>query len=148
MEELLAYAYLLGMDLIPEEIYEEKLNELFLEDPTDEDLLELEFLNRNRKETVIYIRTHINYNDMDIDKFGRMLFTLLRPIYASMDIHRFGSVMYSLWEGLPGNLQSIKPFWTLSYADDPLSWGDVKQSREIYEEMLNYYEADSLTEYL
>ncbi len=52
MEELLAYAYLLGMDLIPEEIYEEKLNELFLENPTDEDLLELEFLNRNRKETV------------------------------------------------------------------------------------------------
>ncbi len=51
MEELLAYAYLLGMDLIPEETYEEKLNELFLENPTDEDLHELEFLNRNRKET-------------------------------------------------------------------------------------------------
>ena len=52
MEELLAYAYLLEMDLISEEIYEDKLNELFLENPTDEDLLELEFLNRKRKETV------------------------------------------------------------------------------------------------
>ena len=60
MEELLAYAYLLEMDLISEEIYEDKLNELFLENPTDEDLLELEFLNRKRKETVRYIRTHIN----------------------------------------------------------------------------------------
>ena len=128
MEELLAYAYLLGMDLIPEEIYEEKLHKLFLENPTDEDLLELEFLSGNRKETVRYIRIHIDYNSMDFD--------------------RFGSAMYSLWEGLPGNLQSIKPFWTLSYADDPLSWGDVEQSREIYEEMLDYYEADSLTEYL
>ncbi len=132
MEELLAYAYLLGMDLIPEEMYEEKLNELFLGNSTDEDLLELEFLNRNRKETVIYIRTHINYNDMDIDKFGRMLFVLLRPIYVSMDIHRFGSAMYSLWENLPGNLQMVKSFWTLSYADDPLSWRDEKQCRKWY----------------
>ena len=39
MEELLVYAYLLEMDLIPEAIYEEKLNELFLQNPTDEDLL-------------------------------------------------------------------------------------------------------------
>ena len=39
MEELLAYAYLLEMDLIPETVYEEKLNELFLQNPTDEDLL-------------------------------------------------------------------------------------------------------------
>ncbi len=30
METLLAYAYLLGMDLISEAIYEGKLNELFL----------------------------------------------------------------------------------------------------------------------
>ncbi len=81
MEELLAYAYLLGTDLIFEEIYEDKLDELFLENPADEDLLELEFLNRNRKETVIYIRIHINYNDMDIDKFGRRLIELLKPIF-------------------------------------------------------------------
>ncbi|MBQ4523134.1 MAG: hypothetical protein IJA10_09315 [Lachnospiraceae bacterium] len=146
MEELLAYAYLLGMDLISEEIYEEKLNELFLQNPTDEDLLDLEFLNRNRKETIIYIQTHLNYNSMDFDKFGRVLFGLLKPIYASMDIRRFGNAMYSLWEKLPGNLQDMQPFLILCYADDPLSWGDEKQSREIYEEMLEYYEADSLYE--
>ena len=29
MEELLAYAYLLEMDLIPETVYEEKRNELY-----------------------------------------------------------------------------------------------------------------------
>jgi len=139
MEELLAYAYLLEMDLISEEIYEDKLNELFLEDPTDEDLLELEFLNRKRKETVRYIRTHINYNDMDIDKFGKVLFELLKPIYESIDIHRFGNAMYSLWESLPGNLQDIQPFEVLCYADDPLSWRDEIQCREIYEAMLDYY---------
>ena len=140
MEELLAYAYLLEMDLISEAIYEKKLNELFLENPADEDLLELEFLNRNRKETVIYIQTHINYNDMDIDKFGRGLFELLKPIYASVDIHRFGRAMYLLWQKLPGKLPMVKPFLILSYADEPLSWGDEKQCRAIYEEMLGYYE--------
>lgn len=144
MEELLAYAYLLEMDLIPEAIYEEKLNELFLQNPTDEDLLELEFLSINKKETIIYIRTHINYYSMDYDSFGRVLFSLLKPIYRSMDIQRFGDIMYSLWESLPGDLQDKQPFWTLCYADDPLSWGDEKQSREIYEEMLEYYETDSL----
>ena len=139
MEELLAYAYLLEMDLISEEIYEDKLNELFLENPTDEDLLELELLNRKRKETVRYIRTHINYNDMDIDKFGKVLFELLKPIYESIDIHRFGNTMYSLWESLHGNLQDIQPFEVLCYADDPLSWRDEIQCREIYEAMLDYY---------
>ncbi len=146
METLLAYVYLLGMDLISEEIYEEKLNELFLENPADEDLLELEFLSGNRKETVIYIRTHIDYNFMDFNRFGRELFGLLKPIYKSMDIRRFGDAMYSLWENLAGNLQDMEPFWTLSYADDPLSWGDVEQTRKIYEEMLDYYEDESPAE--
>ncbi len=146
METLLAYAYLLGMDLISEAIYEGKLNELFLENPADEDLLELELLSGNRKETVIYIRTHIDYNFMDFNRFGRELFGLLKPIYKSMDIRRFGDAMYSLWENLAGNLQDMEPFWTLSYADDPLSWGDVEQTRKIYEEMLDYYEDESPAE--
>ncbi len=30
-------------------------------------------------------------------------------------------------------------FWTLSYADDPLSWGDEKQTSYTYERMLSYY---------
>lgn len=139
MEELFAYAYLVDMDLISGEIYEDKLNELFLKNPTDEHLLELEFLSRNRKETVRYIRRHSNYNDMDIDKFGMALFELLKPMYMSLDIHRFGNAMYSLWESLPGNLQDIQPFEALCYAHDPLSWGDEIQCREIYEAMLDYY---------
>jgi len=39
MEELLAYAYLLGVNLIFENMYEEKLHELFIKDPTDEEML-------------------------------------------------------------------------------------------------------------
>ncbi len=140
MEELLAYAYLMGEGFNIESIYEEKLNELFLLNSDDEDLLELEFLSGDIRESVIYIRAHIDYNTLDRKKFGKELMNLLKPIYKSMDIHRFGSRMYSVWEGLAGNLQDEEPFSTLCYADDPLSWGDEKQTREIYEKMLSYYD--------
>jgi hypothetical protein len=44
---------------------------------------------------------------------------------------------------LPSVIQSVEPFWSLSYADDPLSWGDVNQTKELYEEMLNFYQKDT-----
>ena len=50
--------------------------------------------------------------------------------------------MYSLWESLPGNLQNMEPFWSLCYADEPLTWGDEAQTRSLYETMLSYYEED------
>ena len=141
MEELLAYAYLLceGFDL--EEEYEEKLYELFLKDTThSEDLLTLEGLCGKMKESTIYIRTHINYSSLDREKFGKTLMTLLKHFYQSMDIEQFGQRIYSVWEGMAGNLQEEEPFSVMCYADDPLSWGDEKQTRELYEKMLNYYD--------
>lgn len=56
------------------------------------------------------------------------------------DIREFASRMYGLWEDFPGNLQDIETFWTLSHADDPLSWGDEGQTRKIYERTLCYYD--------
>lgn len=47
--------------------------------------------------------------------------------------------MYRLWEELPQEVQMKEPFWALNYADDPLSWGDEEQTRELYEKMMNYY---------
>lgn len=32
-----------------------------------------------------------------------------------------------------------EPFHTLSYADDPLSWNDEKQTRKLYEELFEFY---------
>ena len=53
--------------------------------------------------------------------------------------------MFGLWESLPGNMQNMEPFWTLCYADDPLSWGDEAQTRNVYEHMLDYYEDETNT---
>lgn len=36
-------------------------------------------------------------------------------------------------------LDEEQPFWTLSYADDPLSWGDEEQSKALYEEAFDFY---------
>ncbi len=84
--------------------------------------------------------THIDYNNLDIDLFGKALMSKLKEIYENhLDIREFASRMFHLWEGFPGNLQNIEPFWTLSYADDPLSWGDKEQTSYIYERMLSYY---------
>ncbi|WP_353738826.1 hypothetical protein, partial [Faecalibaculum rodentium] len=67
---------------------------------------------------------YIDYKKLDLERFGRILMSKLETVYANCsDIEYFANRMYSLWESLPGNIQDIEPFWTLCYADDPLSWG-------------------------
>ena len=105
----------------------------------DPDLLYLEW-ETDIKKSIIYVRTHIDYNNLDIEQFGKVLMSKLKAVYVNCsDIKRFASQMYSVWESLPRNIQKLEPFWTLCYADDPLSWGDEEQTRSIYEHMLNYY---------
>ena len=140
MEELLVYVILLCEELVAEDEYNKRLDELFLSTPENDDLLYLEW-ETDIKKAVIYVGTHIDYNCLELEQFGRILMGKLKAIYVNCpDIKHFASRMYSLWEGLPGNIQNIEPFWTLSYADDPLSWGDEEQTRSIYEHMLDYYE--------
>lgn len=139
MEELLVYAILLYEELITEDEYNKRLDELFLSTPEDDELLYLEW-ETDMKKAIIYVRTHIDYNNLDLEQFGRILMSKLKTAYVNcLDIKCFAGRMYNLWESLPGNIQNIEPFWTLCYADDPLSWGDEEQTRNIYEHMLNYY---------
>ena len=144
MEELLVEAILLYEELVTEDEYSKRLDELFLNKPEDEDLLYLEW-ETDIKKAIIYIRTHIDYETFELERFGRILMSKLKVVYVNcLDMKCFASRMYSLWESLPGNIQNIEPFWTLSYADDPLAWGDEEQTRKIYENMLDYYK-DSYT---
>ncbi|RKI38526.1 hypothetical protein D7V86_16780 [bacterium D16-51] len=139
MEELLVFVILLYEKLITENEYNKWLDELFSDNPENADLLYLEW-ETDIKKAIIYVRTHCDYNNFDIERFGKILMGRLREVYInSSDIKCFANRMYSLWESLPGNIQDIEPFWALSYADDPLSWGDEEQARSIYEEMLDYY---------
>lgn len=139
MEELLAYVILLYEGFVTEDEYNKRLDELFLSAPENDDLLSLEW-ETDISKAIVYVRTHIDYKNLDIEQFGRTLMERLKAAYENCsDIKYFAGRMYSLWESIPGNLQDIEPFWTLSYADDPLSWGDEKQTRSIYEHMFGYY---------
>ncbi len=139
MEELLTYAILLDAEFVTENEYSKRLDELFLNNPENDDLLYLEW-ETDIKKAIIYIRTHIDYKNLDLERFGKILMNKLRVLYLNFsDIKCFASRTYSLWKNLPGNVQNIEPFWTLCYADDPISWGDEEQTRNIYEHMLSYY---------
>ncbi len=139
MEELLVYAILLYQNIITEEMYQKRLNELFLKDIENEIFLKLEWETDINK-AIIYIRTHINYQNINHEEFGKSLMKVLKKYYeCCTSIEQFSEKMYLLWKSLPGEIQDKQPFFTLSYADDPLSWGDEKQTRSIYENMLNYY---------
>ncbi|MGM0125067.1 hypothetical protein IGI37_002463 [Enterococcus sp. AZ194] len=75
--------------------------------------------------------------------FGQYLFEKLKKIYFSdeLQIDEFGRKMYSIWNTyLPDCLAKEEPFWTLSYADDCLSYGDEKQTRELYEKAFDFYQ--------
>ena len=86
------------------------------------------------------MRAHVDYHNMDIDLFSRILMNKCKEAYENeSDIKKFANRMLNLWVGLPGTLQNREPFWTLSYANDPLSWGDEEQTRKIYEQMFGYY---------
>ena len=141
MEELLAYTILLYEEIVTEEEYQERLHALFLAYSHDRTLLDLE-CETNIQEAVIYIRTRADYGYLGLhpETFGRALMEKLREYYARCtDLRQFGSKMHSVWESLPGRLYNQEPFWTLSYADDPLSWGDEEQTRSFYERMFAYY---------
>ena len=68
MEELLVYAILLYEGLAAENEYNKRLDELFLSTPENDnlfdDLLYLEY-ETDIKKAIIYVRTHIEYNNLN-----------------------------------------------------------------------------------
>ncbi|MEE0266291.1 MAG: hypothetical protein UD936_11770 [Acutalibacteraceae bacterium] len=147
MEELLVYALLLAVGFDVEEKYQSKLDELFLANPTDDFLLELETISSNIKDSIcrINIRLNTTFNrdnscDINYDIFGKALMDSLKPFYHNTDLILFAKKGYSLWEMLPDVIWEEEPFFSLSYADEPLSYGDEAQAYELYEAMLNYYD--------
>ena len=141
----MTYAILLSEELGAESEYYKRLDELFLGNSESDDLLYLEW-ETDIKKAVIYMKTHIDYNNFDFNWFGKILMSKLGTIYKNCtDIKLFAERMYRLWESLPENIQNMEPFQILCYAGDSLSWGDEEQAKNIYEYMLNYYESFHLS---
>ncbi len=139
MEKLLAYAILLHNDFEIDEEYQNLLDNMFINNPKDDILLDLEFLASDIHQTVYYIRKNIDYNNFDKNIFGKFLMKKLKEYYNIMNIKTFSVKMYGVWLDIPELFQDDEPFYTLYYADDTLSWQDEKQTKELFDKMFNYY---------
>jgi len=140
MEEILVYGLLMELDSMAEKLYNEKLDELFLKNPDNPDLLELELICGNVEESIIYITNHINFNSINIEIFEKKLVECLKVLYSIMNIETFSELSYKLWNRLPCYISDKEPLSVLCYAGDSLSWGDVVSARKNYERLFSCYD--------
>ena len=138
-EELFAYALLLETGLIPVEIYEKRIYELFLKNQENEMLLELVGETSDINKTVRIINENTDCNLINESKFGEVLFRLMEISYNNMDIEKYGPLTYKLWEKLPRNFRDKEPFNVLTWADDPLACGNIGHTKRNYENLFEYY---------
>lgn len=143
MEKLYAEFILWKHGFNARERYEKLLNELFLIDSSNNFLFELEECSTNMLKTnQAFMHGWSSDAQLDVSIFGKHLFSSLKLVYHlnGMSIEEFGRRCYLLWSDLPSLINKTEPFWTLSYADDPLSWGDEEQTRCLYEKVFKFYE--------
>lgn len=142
MEKLVALCYVWAFGLSGKNDYAAELDRLFLKDPENDFLLELENLGNDR--AAAWARLGWIADRLNIDLFGKELFAALEKVYKAdaFPLTEFGRRCYELWRALPYHpyqYEHIEPFSTLTYADDPLSYGDEGQSRDLYEAVFDYY---------
>ncbi len=143
MEKLIALCYLWTFGLGTKDDYSAELDSLFLENPDDDFLLELEGLGDDRAAARALISPFVE-TEMDVDKFGKELFCGLEKFYSEnctsqAYLATFGKMCYTMWQSFPASIDTKDPFLILCCADDPLSWGDEKQSRELYQKAFEHY---------
>ena len=126
------------------ERYNSLLDEKFLKKPENDLYLELEECSANLLDTLGRFKRHWDYECSDFNRelFGRRLFSGLRDAYDAdvFEIADFGNRCCQLWHQLPSDIDQLEPFHTLIYGDDPLSWGDEKQARMLYEKAFAFYD--------
>jgi hypothetical protein len=120
--------------------YNEILDALFIKLPENDLLLELEFVSSDMKKTISIILLYCGEHNVDNTVFGLFLMEELKKAYINFSIETFAVKAYALWKTLPPFIQSVEPFLTMCYADDPLSWEDTEQTRESYEKMFRFYD--------
>ncbi len=140
MLELYTLALLYMGNFAVEQDYVAALDTLFLKDPKNKELLHLES-ETDIKEAMLYCLSHFAPSDDQKEDFGRCLMDKLRPLYkAQSDLAAFTGALYRIWRDyLERDFGTEYPLYIMSYANDPLTWGDEKQTKELCERMLYYY---------
>ena len=141
IEVLLSCIILVDAKLIEISEYEDQLNQLFLDNSNDKLLLKLQWCFSDINQMIKLIDDYLLNNEINYDVFGRNLVKKLNEIYinGNVDIKDFNSKVLRIWGNIPNDIQLKEPFWMMSYASEPLSWGDVEQTHKIYKKMFNFY---------
>lgn len=142
MERLAALCCLWRFGIGTKADYMIELNRLFLENSEDDFLLELEGLGDDSAAALTKLSPLVK-GSSNVDVFGKELLSGLEKFYSKncnslSSLEEFGKMCYGMWKSFPANIDD-QPFLTLAYADDPLSWGNEKQSRELYQAAFDYY---------
>jgi len=138
---IFAYAILMDVELMSNTEYDECLDVLFMNTPDDDLLLELELCSSDIQKAIKLIYAHCMAHPPDYSVVGRILTSKAKQVYyqSGMTLNAFCEKMHSLWKALPQEIDMDDPFHILSYADEPLTWDDVEQTRDLYETFFNYY---------
>lgn len=144
MEELYAELLLCYIGFHFSDRYNALLASNLLSNPENEMYLKLEDGSSDSLNSVVRFKRYWDYEcgDFHCDLFGKQLFSGLKAAYDThaFEISDFGNRCSKLWHMLPDSVSVAEPFYTLSYADDPLSWGDEVQTRELYEKVFTFYD--------
>ncbi|MCM1165985.1 MAG: hypothetical protein NC299_12035 [Lachnospiraceae bacterium] len=144
MEELAALYVLWLAGFGSKESYVKALDELFLEDPENDALLELEGLCGDPRATLARLSPFIG--GQNADGFGRALLAGLERYYKEnvtdySALERFTHKTHELWssELLPFDIANKDPFFFLCCADDYLFYRGDDYTREQYRKTFDYY---------
>ena len=112
-EELLAYALLSACGFDTKQLFEEKLNQLFLEtDDINSDLLEMECLSI--PEAMAYLRQHFDYPHLCQEDLQKYLILTLKEFYLHLPFMEFAENIFELWDILPfPTSHEDSPFYVL-----------------------------------
>ena len=141
MEELVALCLLWAFDLGTKEDYCALLDGMFLDNPNDEFLFDLENLTSDVQATLVRLRD-LDFLDgeFDVDDFGGELFSGLEKFWDSgvVSLKEFGERCYDLWQQLPWEIASEVPFQWLCCAVDEYDFS-VAHQREFLQTVFGYY---------
>lgn len=140
IEKLTALCMLWAFGLGSKEDYCAVLDELFLENPEDDFLLELEDCTRDAAASLARLSPLMSSGEFDVDAFGRELFSQLEKFCDSgaVSMKEFGRRGYNLWCQFPREFDSDEPFFTLCWADEFYYEGSGWQ-RGYYQNAFDYY---------
>ena len=139
-EELLAYAILSASGFDTKQIFEERLNQLFLENPEiDKDFLEMECMAV--PDAMAYLRNHFSYSCLNQESLQKYLILTLKTFYLQMPFMEFARTIAELWGILPFHTShKDSPFYMAYYFTDLLVCEEFALLKQEIENLVFYYD--------